>query len=420
MSQLEKENLQPTEIEFKDNIQARHRTGLVWTILFQFSTIVGIITLVTLLLTIINQSSGIVVYEAKVNPASLAVEGVPLEEQTKEHLLGVLQANISQGAYDKLDRDNPFAEQSRGDVYDLVIERIVKYQVVDSWLLWDSLTKRNEITQIIATKYPDNLARFEVWFNWDFLRRRQSSNPVIAGVRSALLGSLWTIGITILVAFPMGVMAAIYLEEYATTDNWLNRLIQTNINNLAGVPSIIYGILGLAIFVRALEAFTSGTLFGLTDPTTANGRTIMSAGLTLAMLVLPLIIINSQEAIRAVPNSLRNASYGIGATKWQTVWAHVLPNAIPGILTGTILAVSRAIGETAPLVVVGASTVILLDPNGPFSKFTTLPIQIYQWTTRPQDEFRFIAAAAIITLLILLLSLNATAVLLRNRFSRRY
>jgi phosphate transport system permease protein len=420
MSQPEKENLQPTEIEFKDNIQARHRTGLVWTILFQFSTIVGIIALVTLLLTIINQSSGIVVYEAKVNPASLAVEGVPLEEQTKEQLLGVLQANISQGAYDKLDRDNPFAEQSRGDVYDLVIERIVKYQVVDSWLLWDSLTKRNEITQIIATKYPDNLARFEVWFNWDFLRRRQSSNPVIAGVRSALLGSLWTIGITILVAFPMGVMAAIYLEEYATTDNWLNRLIQTNINNLAGVPSIIYGILGLAIFVRALEAFTSGTLFGLTDPTTANGRTIMSAGLTLAMLVLPLIIINSQEAIRAVPNSLRNASYGIGATKWQTIWAHVLPNAIPGILTGTILAVSRAIGETAPLVVVGASTVILLDPNGPFSKFTTLPIQIYQWTTRPQDEFRFIAAAAIITLLILLLSLNATAVLLRNRFSRRY
>jgi phosphate transport system permease protein len=420
MSQPEKENLQPTEIEFKDNIQARHRTGLVWRILFQFSTIVGIIALVTLLLTIINQSSGIVVYEAKVNPASLAVEGVPLEEQTKEQLLGVLQANISQGAYDKLDRDNPFAEKSRGEVYDLVIERIVKYQVVDSWLLWDSLTKRNEITQIIATKYPDNLARFEVWFNWEFLRRRQSSNPVIAGVRSALLGSLWTIGITILVAFPMGVMAAIYLEEYATTDNWLNRLIQTNINNLAGVPSIIYGILGLAIFVRTLEAFTSGTLFGLTDPTTANGRTIMSAGLTLAMLVLPLIIINSQEAIRAVPNSLRNASYGIGATKWQTIWAHVLPNAIPGILTGTILAVSRAIGETAPLVVVGASTVILLDPNGPFSKFTTLPIQIYQWTTRPQDEFRFIAAAAIITLLILLLSLNATAVLLRNRFSRRY
>jgi phosphate transport system permease protein len=156
------------------------------------------------------------------------------------------------------------------------------------------------------------------------------------------------------------------------------------------------------------------------DPTTANGRTILSAGLTLGILVLPLIIINSQEAIRAVPQSLRHASYGVGATKWQTVWSHVLPNAIPGILTGTILSISRALGETAPLVVIGASTVVLFDPDGPFSKFTTLPIQIYQWTTRPQDEFRFIAAAAIITLLILLLSLNATAITLRNRFSRRY
>jgi len=420
MTQPEEGNLQPSEIEFKDNIQARHRTGLIWMILFQLSTIAGIIALVTLLLTIINQSSGIVVYEAKVEPATLAVDGVSLEEQTKEQLMGVLRANLSEGAYNKIDRDTPFDEQSRDDVYNLVVERIVKYKVVESWLLWDSLTKRNEIDRIIAADYPNNLVRFNIWFNWNFLTSKQSSDPVIAGVRSATLGSLWTILITILFAFPIGVMAAIYLEEYATTDNWINRLIQTNINNLAGVPSIIYGILGLAIFVRALEVFTSGALFGLTDPTTANGRTIMSAGLTLAILVLPLIIINSQEAIRAVPNSLRNASYGIGATKWQTVWSHVLPNAIPGILTGTILAISRAIGETAPLVVVGASTVILLDPDGPFSKFTTLPIQIYQWTTRPQDEFRFIAAAAILTLLILLLSLNATAVLLRNRFSRRY
>jgi len=411
---------QEMQSEFKEDVQARHRTGLIWTILFQASTIVGIIALATLLVNIINQSSGIVVYEAKVEPSTLTVNGVPLEEQTKEQLMGVLQANLSEGAYNKINRDTPFEEQSRSDVYDLVIDRIVKYQVTESWLLWESLTNRNEIDQIIAEEYPNNLVRFVVWLNWDFLTSRQSSNPVIAGVRSALLGSLWTIFITILFAFPIGVMAAIYLEEYATTDNWINRLIQTNINNLAGVPSIIYGILGLAIFVRALEPITSGSILGVVDPTTANGRTILSAGLTLGLLVLPLIIINSQEAIRAVPGSLRNASYGIGATKWQTVWSHVLPNSIPGILTGTILAISRAIGETAPLVVVGASTVILLDPDGPFSKFTTLPIQIYQWTTRPQDEFRFIAAAAIITLLILLLSLNATAVLLRNRFSRRY
>jgi phosphate transport system permease protein len=172
--------------------------------------------------------------------------------------------------------------------------------------------------------------------------------------------------------------------------------------------------------VRTLEPLTSGEIFGVVDPTTANGRTVLAAGLTLGLLVLPIVIINAQEAIRAVPRSLRNASYGVGATKWQTVWSHVLPNAMPGILTGTILAISRAIGETAPLVVVGASTAISFDPSSPFSKFTTLPIQIYQWTSRPQDEFRSLAAAAILVLLVLLLSLNASAVLLRNRFSRRF
>jgi phosphate transport system permease protein len=226
------------------------------------------------------------------------------------------------------------------------------------------------------------------------------------------------VAITILFSFPIGVGAAIYLEEYAHKERLLNRLIQTNINNLAGVPSIIYGMLGLAIFVRILELFTSGAFLGIGDQSTANGRTIISAGLTLGLLILPLIIINGQEAIRAVPNSLRQAGFGLGATHWQVIWHHVLPSAMPGVLTGTILAVSRAIGETAPLVVVGASTFIALDPSGPFSKFTVLPIQIYQWTSRPQDEFRNLAAAAILVLLILLLSLNASAVLLRNRFDR--
>lgn len=186
------------------------------------------------------------------------------------------------------------------------------------------------------------------------------------------------------------------------------------------MPSIIYGMLGLAVFVRALEPITSGAAFGTIDAgNTANGRTVLSAGLTLALLILPIIIISAQESIRAVPSSLRNASYGLGATKWQTIWNHVLPNALPGILTGTILSMSRAIGETAPLVVVGASTFITADPTGPFSKFTVLPIQIFQWTTRPQSVFRNIAAAAIIILLILLILLNATAVYIRNRQSKK-
>jgi phosphate transport system permease protein len=224
------------------------------------------------------------------------------------------------------------------------------------------------------------------------------------------------VGIAILFALPIGTGAAIYLQEYATK-NFLNRIIQTNINNLAGVPSIVYGMLGLAIFVRAFEPFTSGSMFGVMD---SNGRTILSAGLTMGTLVLPLVIINAQEAIKAVPDSLRQAAFGVGATRWQTTWHHVLPNALPGILTGSILAVSRAIGETAPLIIVGASTFISIDPDGPFSKFTALPIQIYQWTTRAQSEFHAIAASAIIVLLVMLLTLNATAVLLRNRVQRKY
>jgi phosphate transport system permease protein len=265
---------------------------------------------------------------------------------------------------------------------------------------------------------PNAELTFRTWLTGDFVTSPQSSQPEFAGVRTAILGSLWVIAVTILFSLPLGVGAAVYLEEYAGK-NPFNRLIETNINNLAGVPSIIYGMLGLAIFVRALEALTSGSLFGVGDPTTSNGRTILSAGLTLGLLVLPLLIINAREAIRAVPSSLRQASFGLGATKWQTVWSHVLPSALPGILTGTILAISRAIGETAPLVVIGASTFVVVDPDGPFAKFTTLPIQIYQWTSRPQPEFRHLAAAAILVLLILLLSLNATAVVLRNRYGKQ-
>ena len=404
---------------FTDNLGARNRKGVLWQVLFQASTIVGIIALVALMLNIINGAVGYVAYEAKVDPDTLAVDGTAVQDQTKEQLVALLQSKLSSGAFKKLESDKPFASRSRDEVYQLVIDRIIRPQIVEVWNLWPSLMQADQIRATVAANHPKAELDFVSWFTPGFITRPQTSEPLTAGVRTALLGSLWTILFTILLAFPIGVGAAIYLEEYAS-DNWLNRVIQTNINNLAGVPSIIYGILGLAIFVRTLEPLTSGAVFGLVDPTTANGRTVLSGGLTLGLLVLPIIIINAQEAIRAVPRSLRNASYGVGATKWQTVWSHVLPNAMPGILTGTIVAVSRAVGETAPLVVVGASTAISFDPNSAFSKFTTLPMQIYQWTARPQDEFRSLAAAAILVLLIMLLSLNASAILLRNRFSRRF
>src|SRR5215216_3282646 len=410
----------PVEPEFAQNLDARNRSGAIWHLVFQASTIVGILALIALLLNIINGAIGYVAYQGRLDPATLAQYGVPIEKQSKEQLIALLQSKLSGGAYNKLDKEKPFAQRNRSEVYQLVLERVVRIEVVDSWNLWESLTQADQIKATVKEKYPEANLKLISWLTSDFVTRPQSSEAVTAGIRTAILGSLWTILFTILLAFPTGVGAAIYLEEYAS-DNWLNRIIQTNINNLAGVPSIVYGMLGLAIFVRTLEPFTSGAMFGFVDSaTTANGRTVLAAGLTLGLLVLPIIIINSQEAIRAVPRSLRNASFGIGATKWQTVWSHVLPNAMPGILTGTILAISRAIGETAPLVVVGASTAINFDPSSPFSKFTTLPIQIYQWTARPQDEFRALAAASILVLLVLLLSLNASAILLRNRFSRSF
>lgn len=404
--------------EFQPNLTGRHRWGRIWKVIFRASTLIGIIALVVLLLNITNSAFGYIAIENEIKPEDLAINGIPIEQLHQIDLVWIIEQNTSKGLFRRLESEMPWEERTRQEIYDIVIERVVNPTVVDTWSLSDSIFNKDQIFAYAAEKYPNAQLEFNSWLNAEFLVNPQSPEPERAGVRTAILGSLWTIAITIFFAFPLGVGAAIYLEEYAT-DTPINRLIQTNINNLAGVPSIIYGILGLAIFVRALEKFTSGAAFGLVDPTTANGRTIISAGMTLGLLILPLIIINAQEAIKAVPNSLRQASYGMGATRWQTVWHHVLPNAVSGILTGTILAISRAIGETAPLVVVGASTFITFDPDGPFSKFTTLPIQIYQWTARPQDEFRNIAAAAILVLLVLLLTMNAIAILLRNKYSTR-
>jgi phosphate transport system permease protein len=400
------------------NLAKRRRRGAVMSLVFMASTIIGIIALTALLYNIMNESFGFVAVSNERDPKTLAVNGVPLEQLSKQELIGILEKNVSEGLIRRFESESPLAGRSRLEILELVLERVVNPKVVRSWTFTDSLFRRSMIREEVKADFPGASMEFRSWIRPDFIRRPQSSVPERAGIRTALLGSLWIILITVLLAFPVGVGAAVYLEEYAR-DNPLNRIIQTNIYNLSGVPSIIYGMLGLAIFVRALEPLSSGSFLGAADATTANGRTILSAGLTLALLVLPIIIINSEEAIRAVPQSLRHSSYGVGATKWQTIWHHVLPASFDRILTGTILAISRAIGETAPLVVVGASTFVTLDPKGVFSKFTTLPIQIYQWTARPQREFRNAAAAAIVVLLVLLIALNASAVLLRNRYRKQ-
>lgn len=399
---------------FHSELRTRYRVGAIWQVVFLSALLAAIIVLSALLYNVIDGASGYIAYEYKNNPAEYTF--TPVAELTKEELLVILKDNLSRGAWNKLDNEQKMEGRTRDDLLSLFLERLVRIDTKQVWRMTDSILRSNEIKAEVAEKYPNAILEYRSWLSPQFLTSPMSSRAEFAGVRTAILGSLWLVGIAIAFALPIGTGAAIYLEEYATK-NWFTRIIQTNINNLAGVPSIVYGMLGLALFVRVLEPLTSGAIFGVTD---SNGRTILAAGLTMGVLVLPLIIINAQEALKAVPDSLRQAAFGVGATRWQTVWHHVLPNALPGILTGSILALSRALGETAPLIVVGASTFITLDPNGPFSKFTALPIQIYSWTTRAQSEFQSIAAAAIIVLLVLLLSLNATAILLRNRFQRKY
>jgi phosphate transport system permease protein len=467
---------------FKSSIPKRNRRNSTWTRIYMACVALAAVALVILLLKIIDDAFGYIAIADVVDPASLVTEdGRILEEQTKQELAVLLRDTTNESGdfyvstnrlfsvflddvsqtdvtgnelrdltlaaaltngqvypvawadrtvvdlrqpqnVDRAERDDvaradliTLIEENldEGQLVELVFSDIVQFDLKRSWNFIESLTQQEAIQQFVAEEYPDARLEFYSWLNGDFLRSPSSSQALTAGIRVAILGTLWMLFISMAVSLPLGVGAAIYLEEYAHTSSSPNRLIrfmngfiETNIRNLAGVPSIIYGMLGLAVFVRALESITSG-------------RTILSAGLTMALLILPVIIINAQEAIRAVPQSVREGSYGLGATHWQTISRQVLPVALPGILTGVILSVSRAIGETAPLVVVGAATVIFTNPTGPLSKFTVLPIQIFRWTADPRAGFQDAAAATIIVLLTMLVALNATAIILRNYYSSK-
>ena len=290
------------------------------------------------------------------------------------------------------------ADIVRGDFNRRMNRRRLHGQIFHALCLISILIGMGMLAALLINVFIDGWQRV----NWSFLTSFPSRHPENAGIKAALFGSIYVIALAGALAFSFGVAAAIYLEEYAAK-NWFARIIQINIANLAGVPSIVYGILGLEIFVRFL----------------ALGKSVMAGSFTLALLVLPIVIIAAEEAIRAVPPSIREGGYALGATRWQTIWRLVLPQAFPGILTGVILAVSRAIGETAPLIVMGALTFVPFTPDGPLSRFTVLPIQIFNWVSRPQEGFHEAAAAGIIVLLVVLLSMNALAVLLRNKFQRR-
>lgn len=241
--------------------------------------------------------------------------------------------------------------------------------------------------------------------NINFLTSFASFDPDKAGIAAAITGTLWLLVTCAAFVIPTGIAAAIYLEEYADRQRWYNRLIEVNIQNLAAVPSIVYGILGLALLVRGPFAL---------------GRVVLAGALTLGLLVLPVVVITTRESLRAVPPSIKEGALALGATKWQAIWKQVLPAAVPGIATGSILSLSRAIGETAPLIMVGAATYVAFNPTGLMSGFTALPLQIFNWLSSPQEEFKVLAAGAIIVLMVILLAVNSVAIYIRNRFERKW
>jgi phosphate transport system permease protein len=480
----------PDEAAFRRGLSARRARGRAGQFFFLMAILIGLLILIVLLFSIVNQTFGIIAVKETIPAATLTTDGRALEELSSIELADLLETHVSKGKLQALmltrllpadvDRSKlgtdpistllpagtvisdevgqrNFTQLTPDDITTLLADnlsqsvlleevyaQVVGRQVLQSWPLIPSLFNGSAIRQEVANKaqgiglpttltqqqldttkanYATAELRWTSWLDTSFLSSSSSSTPADAGIRGAIAGTLWVLLIAIIPASLIGVGAAIYLEEYAKDSRWgrnkwvsrFNNFIEINIRNLAGVPSIIYGLLGLAVFANMLSVITSGQAFGVNG---ANGKTVLTAGLTLALLILPVIIINAQEAIRAVPSSIREASYGLGATRWQTVSRQVIPAAIPGIMTGIILSLSRAIGETAPLVVVGAAVFLSQDPNGPFKQFTTLPIQIYNWASEPNDQFRNAGSAAIIVLLILLLMLNATAIFVRQRFSR--
>ena len=445
---------------YRSQVAARHARGNRMRAFYMSSLLLAFAALIALLANIIDGAFGLVAVDFEISPdvlsdrpltelssdelAALIVEHNPgqLLMQVYENLspLGEMRAmsgvplsesiagaTIPEGWAERPINDLAPEERSQllavnldsAQMVDIVYADVVREQTLESWTLSQSVLGRGEIDQHliddIHVENPTAELKWRSWVSLDFIRSSLSRVPGNAGIFPAFMGTIWLLSMTALIAFPIGVGAAFYLEEYAS-HTWYNKIIEINIRNLAGVPSIIYGMLGLAIFVRALETFTNGSMFGAES---ANGRTILSAAATLALLILPIIIAGTQEAIRAVPSALREASYGLGATKWQTISRQIFPAALPGILTGTIIALSRAIGETAPLIVVGAATFINVNPDGPFSQFTALPILIYNWTSQPDPQFQNAAAAAIIVLLVLLLTMNSIAIILRNMSSQR-
>ncbi len=383
----------------------RSRRNSLAFILLHLGAILSFLSVAILLLSVLNNVFGLVLLEYAVHPKQVYGDGEP-DRLDRNQLEDILSEHLTEHLKRRMESDRPVTERDSENLIEMINRYVLAPRILEAWTLGESLFQQDAIRRVQNSR-PGTTLQFRSWLSKDFLTSPQHQEPQFAGIRTALLGSLWILGVLVAIALPIGLGTAIYLEEYARPERWYNRLIEMNIDSLAGVPSLVFGLLGLAVFVPALASFEG------------DGRNVLAAGMTLSILVLPVVIMESREALRDVPLSLRMAGFSLGATRWQILQYHILPASMGRIISAMILAISRAFGEAAPLIVLGTSAFLSSDPVSLLSRAVALPVQIFQWTLRPQSQFRNNAAAAIVVLLLLSLLLNSLAVFVRHRASER-
>lgn len=391
-------------------LEVRRRTGLFWTSVVTLVAAIAAVMIVWFVLGIVNDAAGYIL---------VSYQRTPPENRAsldREARIALLQAEASAGVLRRIESEEPLQTRSAAELDRLLEQFVFQPEVVRTWTLFESVTRHDAILAA-AEEVPSGELRFHSWITPSFLVEPLDRRPLVTGIRTALLGSIWIVALSMVIAFPVGVATALFITEYAQ-DGRFARFVRANVETMASVPSIIYGILGLALFVRTMGSVTSGAAIGLGDGSTA-GRTILSAGLTLAVLVLPAIIINARDILEGVPTGYREACFAVGARRSTIVVRRILPSVSGQLVTVLFLAISRVIGETAPLLVVGAAAFITVDPSGIFSRFTSLPTQIFFWSARPQGASGNLAAAAMIVLMVLSIGLNVVFVFIKRTFESR-
>lgn len=388
-----------------ENLGQRRRISRLGITIVVAVSAVSALMVAWFLVGILNDSFGMIVVTYEVTPPS------DLDEMNSDAIAELIRTGARAGVVRRFEQTDPLEERSRRELRGIADRFVFQPSIERAWSLSQSLSQRAEIEEF--AQEVGGYVQFRAWVSPDLILNPIERNPLQSGIRTALVGSLWIVALSLAIAFPIGVATAIYLNEY-TSDSSFSRFLRANIETMASVPSIIYGILGLALFVRVLGPFTSGTALGAGEGGSV-GRTILSAGLTLSILVLPTIVISVRDLLENIPDSYREACYAVGGRRSTIIFRRLVPSIAGQLVTVLFAGISRVIGETAPLLVVGAAAFITVDPTSVFSRFTALPAQIFFWSARPQAGYRNLAAGAIVVLVILSIGINIGLALIRRR-----